>query len=167
MRTAIVYYSCTGNTARLAEVIHQALKERGVESVNLRIESPVSNQAFLRQCWGAFCRRKAAIEPINFDLSGYDLVFVGSPVWAFGPAPPLNTYLAECQGLKGKSAVTLLTYGSGVGKGRAANLIKKALLNKGVKEITSLAVGEMGLRTNLAGVKRKVVKLIEGLLSSF
>ncbi len=166
MRAAVVYYSCTGNTARLAELIHQSLKEKGIESANLRIKSPVSNRAFLKQGWDAFRRKKAVVEDVNFDLSGYDLVFMGSPVWAFSPAPPVNTYLAECQGLEGKSAVTFLTYGSGVGKGRAQGLIKKALLDKGAKKVTSIAVGEMGLRTNLAGVKRKVIKLIEELRSS-
>ncbi len=164
MRAAVVYYSCTGNTARLADLIHQILKEKGIESVNLKIKSSMSDRTFLAQCRGAFLGKYADIEPMDFNLSGYDLIFIGSPVWAFSPAPPLNTYLAECQDLEGKSAVTFLTYGSGVGKGRAANLIKKALLDKGVKEVTSIAVGEMGLRTNLAGAKRKVVNLIEGLL---
>jgi NAD(P)H-dependent FMN reductase len=70
---------------------------------------------------------------VNFDLSGYDLICFGTPVWAFGPTPAMNTYLADCSGLEGKEIILFATYGSGAGKERCLNYMQNILAQKGAK----------------------------------
>jgi len=34
--------------------------------------------------------------PFDINPEGYDLIFIGTPVWAWEPAPPLKTFFSTC-----------------------------------------------------------------------
>ena len=55
------------------------------------------------------------------DVSAYDLILVGSPVWSGYPATPVHTFLA--QALRGNWLVSILTW--------AAKVIMKTTLSSG------------------------------------
>jgi hypothetical protein len=50
---------------------------------------------------------KTVIEPESIDISGFDLVVFGSPVWAFKPTPVIH---AAIEGLKGCMVNLLLRF---------------------------------------------------------
>ena len=77
-----------------------------------------------------------------FDTAGYDLICVGSPVWAFAPAPAVNTYIDKIRNLKGKDTLCFITYGSGTGTERCLTAMKAALRDKGAFRFFSLKVQE-------------------------
>lgn len=131
MRTAIVYYSYTGKTHRLAQVIIGVLKSKGEEAIPVRIRPLKEETNFFIQCKDSFIRKKPELYRTLLDLKNYDRIILGSPVWAFSPAPPINTYLEKCSSLEGKEAVCFVTYGSGSGKGRALEVMIKGLQAKG------------------------------------
>ena len=141
MRSVVIYYSYSGNTKRVSQVLTGLLAAKGeVESVEL--VSLDEAESFLAQCKRAFLRRRAKIQPVNFDLSRYDLICVGTPVWAFGPAPAINTYLDKCFGLEAKEVILFTTYGSGVGKERCLNYMQDILAKKGVKTFKRFSVSQ-------------------------
>lgn len=130
MKLLIVYYSYSGNTRKVAKALVETLKAKG-QAEELELIAQDEAKSFLGQCSRAFKHQRARISEVNFDLSKYDLVCFGTPVWAFGPAPALNTYLDKCSGVSGKDIILFSTYGSGAGKERCLDYMQKILSDKG------------------------------------
>ena len=133
MKTAIVYYSYSGNTHRVAQIILEILKNKGEEAVPVRIRPLKEETKFMLQCKDAFLGKRPDLYKTLLDLKDFDRVILGSPVWAFKPAPAINTYLDKCSSLDGKSAILFVTYGSGVGKDKTLEAIKNRLEKRGAR----------------------------------
>jgi hypothetical protein len=67
--------------------------------------------------------RTTASRQAPADLSGYDLLVLGSPTYWFTPSWPIRTYLGRLGDLEGQRTVTLVT-GMGAGERSAALLDK-------------------------------------------
>ncbi len=130
MKSAIIYYSFTGNTHRIACLFADILKNKGEEAVLVKIRPLKEETTFLRQCKEAFLSKKPELYRTLLDLKDFDRVIIGSPVWAFKPAPAINTYIEQCGSLQGKTAICFVTYGSVIGKDRALEIMKKTLVAK-------------------------------------
>ncbi len=139
MKTAIIYYSHSGNTGQVAEVLKNYLSQKGAVDV-IELKALDEADGFFGQCARAFNRKKATIQVVNFNLSGYDLICIGTPVWAFGPAPAVNTYIDNCQGIAGKQIVLFSTYGSGAGNKRCIDYIQDILTQKGANAFKRFSV---------------------------
>lgn len=130
-KAIIVYYSYSGNTEKVAAILKEELSKNYNCDI-LKIETINESASFLKQCYNAFNKKKAAIkEGLLTDLTDYELVVFGTPVWAFRMAPGLRTYLDKCTDLEGKKAVCFATYGSGAGKNKCIREICKIAKNKG------------------------------------
>ncbi|MDO5425141.1 MAG: flavodoxin [Eubacteriales bacterium] len=99
MATIILYYSQTGNTEHIATRIHENL---GCDL--LKIE-PDSNE-------GGFMKLPSGFRTEIPDLSQYDIVFVGYPVWAHDVPPFVQKFIANCN-LTGKIVIPFSTYAMG------------------------------------------------------
>lgn len=115
MKTLIVYYSMEGNTDYMAGRIAEKL-----DADTLRIE-PVKaylSKGFLKFLWGgksAIMEEKPKLKPYDADLSQYDRIIFGTPVWASNITPPLRTFALENkEELRGKKlAAFVCEAGSG------------------------------------------------------
>jgi len=145
MRSAIIYYSFTGNTKKVAGILAEYLRQKGeVELIELK---PLDeSKSFFGQGRRAFSHTRAKLEPVNFDLSQYDLVCFGTPVWAFAPVPAMNTYLDNCTGVEGKEAILFTTYGSGTGNERCLNYMQDALSKKGAKSFKRFSIQQFKVK---------------------
>jgi len=139
MKSIIIYYSCTGNTQKAAYALWEYLKPQS-EVDFIELKGLDESHSFFGQCQRAFWHKKAAIQPVNLDLRTYDLICMGTPVWAFGPAPAMNTYLDKCFGLEGKPIILFSTYGSGTGNERCLNYMQSILSKKGAKEFKRFSI---------------------------
>jgi hypothetical protein len=95
-RVLIVYYSLTGNTARVARDLAARL-DADIES----IQDKDHKAGFLGQLVGAFDawrKTPATIEPIQRDPAGYESILVGTPVWAGQMTPAIRAYLRSTSG---------------------------------------------------------------------
>jgi flavodoxin len=155
MKSIIIYYSLTGNTKEVADVLREYLKSIGdVEAIELK-GLDVSNK-FFNQAVRAFRHKRAKLQPVNFDLANYDLICLGTPVWAFGSTPAMNTYLDKCSGLEGKEVILFTTYSSGVGRERCLNYMQDILAKKGAKQFRRFFIQE-----NKVNDKEQVVSKIK------
>jgi len=145
MKSAIIYYSYSGNTKKVAEILAELLGESG-QVQQMELIAPEESKSFLAQCRKALYHLKAKINPVQVDLSGFDLICLGSPVWAFAPAPAMNTYLDVCTGLEGKKVILFTTYGSGTGNQRCLRYIQDLLSKKGVKSFICFSVGQIKIK---------------------
>jgi flavodoxin len=91
MKTLLVYYSRTGNTKKITESIS--------ESLNCDIEEIVDKDkrsgiiGYIKSGYQASRGKMGVIEEPKYDLSQYELVIIGTPVWAGKMAVPVKAYL--------------------------------------------------------------------------
>ncbi len=114
MAVCIVYHSETGNTRTVAERLASLVGGDLVEVKDLARYSKVG--MYLRGGRRAMKRERAAIEPAVIDVSAYDTVVVGTPVWAGNPTPAINAAISALVGIEGKPAVVFCTFGGMPGK---------------------------------------------------
>jgi flavodoxin len=92
-KTLVVYYSLTGHTRQIAEAIAAAL-DADLEV----IEDTFNRDTGLgrpRSAIEALLGLRSSITPPKHDLSEYDLVVVGTPVWAARLSSPVRAYLSQ------------------------------------------------------------------------
>ena len=118
MKTAIVYYSYEGNCALVAERIKPVLNADPV-----RLET-VSKNGFIGFISCLLTGKNPALKPHGFDPSNYDLIVLGTPVWAFSPAPVMQSFLSETR-IRGKKIALFLCHDGGMKK--AMDKFKKML----------------------------------------
>lgn len=127
MKTCIIYHSYSGITKKLAERIHGSCGGDLVEVVPLQKYNTLT--AYTVGCMRARNQECDPIDPDAIDVSTYDLIVLGTPVWMYKPTPAVNAAVAALQGCEGKRAVIFATCG---GKpGQTIPLLRHALSEKG------------------------------------
>jgi flavodoxin len=120
----IVYYSLTGSTRFIADSLSNSMDADLLELKPLKELNPEKGTKFM---WGgaqSTMKKKPDLEPIELDPEGYDLIIIGTPVWAWNFTPPVRSFLSMFD-LTDKK-VALWTCSAGAGN-RAMGLFKKAL----------------------------------------
>jgi len=138
MKILVIYYSQTGRTKRVAKELTDILGSRGAEVKQARIE-PEEERDYNTNITEARKGVAAKVKLTLTDVSVYDLLCMGTPVWSSAPAPSVNGYLATCSGLEGKKAACFATYGGGSARSTLEKLRAK-LEEKGAKVIGSLGI---------------------------
>jgi len=87
----IVYYSRTGTTKKIAEFIRERLDCDIEEIISVKSRSGV--MGYILSGKEATLKIQAKIKEISKDPANYDLVIVGTPVWAWNISSPIRTYL--------------------------------------------------------------------------
>ena len=111
-KVLVLYYSQTSNTKVVAEEIASKL---GADIEEIVPAEPYDGdfQATIERCMKE--RNEGfipEIQPIKADLSAYDVIFLGYPIWFGTYAPPVNAFLNQVD-LSGKKVVPFCTFGSG------------------------------------------------------
>ena len=158
MKTAVVYFSWSGNTRFAAETI---AKKAGADLFEIKAETPY-NGDFGKCCDEAKpeCQGKTLrpIKPIEgLDLAKYNLVFVGSPNWWGTMAPPVRTWVTQSKAaLKGKTVCLFQTHGGGgmqrVGKDFAE------VIGDAAKVLSPKAFGGSSIKANVAALEAFVTE---------
>ena len=137
MRTLVAYFSATGTTARVARRLAEAV---GADLFEIVPEQPYTaadldwrekNSRSSHEMADEKCR--PAIAGDALDVSGYDTVFVGFPIWWYVEPRIIDTFL-EAHDLSGKKVIPFATSGSsGLGKApqRMASLAPGATVLEG------------------------------------
>lgn len=124
----VVYYSRSGNTEAMAREIARRFQ---ANIVRLKAESyPQTFGGWLRATRDAYFKNPAVIAPEKTDMSGYGLVFLGSPIWLYAPAPPLLTYV-EKNDFQGKHVILFNTFNSKFGSEAIQDFRKMVETRKG------------------------------------
>lgn len=151
MKTIVVCHSFSGVTHGDAEQVRSAC---GGDLVGVRPRQPHTKMtAFTLGCIRARSGRPDAVEPALIDVSGYDRIVIGTPVWAWRPTPVILGAVEALAGADGKSAVVFATCGAEAGE--TLLVLRAALAAKGVG-----VVGEFSFTTPEAKDDRKVGALI-------
>lgn len=159
MKTLIVYYSYSGITEAVIDIFRGVLEKKSEVKIQ-RLKPKEEITSFLGQCRAARFKKRCEIEEALFDVSSYDTIILGSPVWAFAPAPAINTYLDKVTGLNNKKLIVLLTSGSGLGVKNCFKYINNILSSKGVSSISEINIPNAKMKD-----KSFVISILEKALS--
>ena len=125
LRKLVLFYSHTGGTRYIAQAIANAAGADLVEIKTLKPLSTFKPWLILSGGFQAVSGRKPKIQPLPKKPETYDLIFIGTPIWASRFAPALRTWLAEA-GLKGKR-LALFASSAGGKPGRVFTELRAAL----------------------------------------
>lgn len=121
----IAYFSWSGNTKQLADVIQEQI---GGELFEIEPETPYTDDINELSGIALQEQRNNARPPLNSiveDMSQYDVIFVGFPNWWNNMPMPVFTFLEEYD-FSGKTVIPFTTYGNG-GWGKSVDSIKETL----------------------------------------
>lgn len=91
----VVYYSYTGHTKMIAKSIQKKLNCDILEIKPVKEYSRDYNQVVSEEQNNGSSNKKPEIQKIDKDLSKYDEIIIGSPVWWYTIAPVIRTFLTE------------------------------------------------------------------------
>ena len=110
-KTLVVYYSRTGNTKKIGDEIARRMKAEVEEIITLKDRKGI--KGYIVSGFEASKKRSASIEKIKEDPKDYDLVIIGTPVWAWNISSPIRTYLEKKKDSFNKVAFFCTQGGSG------------------------------------------------------
>lgn len=139
MKSLIIYYSRTGNTARIAHRLFEALGEKGKAEI-FQLQYSGREKSLMSKLLSWVIPARLELGDVPFDIKDYDTLCIGIPVWGGHPAPPVSAYIKECKNTDGKKIVCLLIYGVESSAERCLNYIKEILDKKGRSEIIAMDI---------------------------
>lgn len=136
-KTLVAYYSRTGNTAELAKKIAAATE---ADTFKIEVTDPNHYPSDYTET------TKIAQEEINNDavvaintapdLSEYDTIFIGTPVWWGTMSIPVKSFLRE-NDMSGKTIAPFVTHGGG---GASRTFTDIATESRGANNLTGLEI---------------------------
>ena len=157
MKICIIYHSETGNTRHVAQHLASACDGKLIDITDRGSYNSLTR--FLVWCKMSMGEEKTAIEPSSIDVSEFDQLIFGSPVWAFKPTPAIHAAIDSLKGCEGKRATAFCTHG---GKpGQTAETFQKWIEARGMK-----CVGNANIHVKDIENEKKTRELASALIKS-
>ena len=137
MKTAIVYYSMSGNTRMVCEQAAQALS---AELICIEPEKAFPDKGFKKFLWGGKCavfKDKPELLPYLFNADEFDRVVIATPVWASNMTPPIRSFVTENQNALKNKRIAVIVCCSGGGAEKAIERIRELI---GISALEASAV---------------------------
>ena len=154
----IVYYSLTGNTQFIAEALRDSIEADILELKPIKELNPESGTKFM---WGGFqstMKKKPELMDFNINPLEYDLIILGTPVWAWNISPPMRPFLSKSDLSSKKVALWMSHAGDGVkAMGRFKEIMDSA-------NIVDTITFQMPLKKDSDKNKEKAIAWIQGIV---
>jgi len=127
----IVYYSLTGNTRFIAEALNDSTEADILEIKPIKELNADSSSRFV---WGGYqstMKKKPKLVDFDIDPLEYDLIILGTPVWAWNISPPMRSFLSNVDLTGKKVALWMCHAGDGI---KAMKRFKETLKNANIIE---------------------------------
>lgn len=129
-KSLVLYYSQTNTTKQVAELIQQAVGA-DIEAIDATVPYDGDFLATIARGQKEIAEGNGPeLNPIQSNVSAYDTIYIGYPVWFGTYACPIMTLLKTVD-LSGKVIVPFCTFGSG-GLNTSINDLKNALPNTNI-----------------------------------
>ncbi len=137
MNICIIVHSQTGNTLQFAKLLADKLQARGnsLDIIELRTNVPVISGS--------------VNHTINFeiknlpDISNYDVIIAGGPVWSFSVSPVIYKAITRLPAMKGKKFLPFVTMTApliSMGGTSSLKLMSEAAANLGAEILPGVAI---------------------------
>ena len=129
MKKVFIYYSRTGN----GDIIADKLNEYNIDIRKIEPKKNISNIFFFTMMQGGFkalVKFKDKLKDYDKDISSYDEIIIGSPIWFDRVSSPINRILKDID-LKDKKVSFILWSASGVAN-KATERLNKEFSNSDI-----------------------------------
>ena len=114
MKSLIVYYSRTSTTRKIADEISKKLKADKEEIIDQKNrKGPIG---YIIGGKDAMAKKLTKINELKKNPANYDLLVIGTPVWAFTMTPAIRTFLTKIKDYNKKLALFFTAGSSGMKK---------------------------------------------------
>lgn len=156
----VIYYSRSGNTEAMAREIARRFQ---ADMIKLKAESyTLDFKGWINANLDAWNQNPVVIDPETIDISKYNLIILGSPIWYFRPAPPLWTFV-EKNNFQGKAVVLFNTFNSRF-KSEEIQRYKELIQNKGGRLLDHIYVRRGRIYNQISG--SELIKNTQKLLNA-
>ena len=121
MKRIFIYYSLSGNGDKVANY----LMSKGIDVRKVLLKKPFPTSKFgsiMKSGFLATINHKSKLLDFNSDVSSYDEIIIGSPIWNSRLSSPINSLLDKIE-LSGKDVTFILYSGSGK-ENKATEILK-------------------------------------------
>ncbi len=153
-KAVIIYYSLEGNTKEVANYISRKFNIHSIEVVSKKTYPKHGPKKYLVGGYDVIKKYTPRIEEINIE--DYDVVFLGSPIWAGTFAPPIRTLIKSGK-LQGKNIHYFYTHKGGAMN--ASNKIEECDLNI----VSTLSIANVS--SNMADIKPLVINWVSEIVN--
>lgn len=87
LKILVAYYSFSSKTGSVAKDLAESID---ADLMELKTDKKIDSSNFLNFSWDK--GRKFKLLESEKDPADYDLIFVGTPIWAWAPAPPIYAF---------------------------------------------------------------------------
>ena len=115
MKKLVIFYSLEGNTAFVAEAIAEAIDAEILELKPKKDLNPKSFVRFFRGGMQMIFKIKPVLMEFDKNIENYDILFIGTPVWAANFTPSLRSLFSKVN-IKNKKIALFCCYGDNPGK---------------------------------------------------
>ena len=125
MKAAVIFYSLSGNTAYVAERIKERLN---ADLIPLRPKQEYPKRGLIKFYQGgksAVRAEEPELIPCSADLQSYDVLILGTPVWAGTFTPPMRTFLKQNRNILKEKKVAVYVCCSGGGGFKTIDKIRQ------------------------------------------
>lgn len=134
MSNLVVFFSFEGNTKFIAETI---AKTMNADILELKTSKKYPTEGLGKYFWGGksvIFGEKPELTNDSVDLSQYETVLIGTPIWAGSFTPPIKSFISQNK-IHGKRIAFFASHGGG-GAQKCFAKLKEALPgNKFIDEI--------------------------------
>lgn len=123
MKKLFIYYSRTGR----GDIVAQKMQEKGYDIRKVETVKSLPKSFFWAMMVGGFqagAKKKAALKEFDQDISNYEEIVIGSPIWNGAFTPAINSVLSLLD-LSNKKLSFVFYSGSGEGKKAVKRLNKE------------------------------------------
>lgn len=97
MKSIVIYYSFEGNTKLIAHTVQEVV---GAGLIQLQVIEERKSKLFTKYFWGGrqvMTKKEPELQPYSFNAGDFDLIFLGTPVWAWHFTPAMRSFLKKEQ----------------------------------------------------------------------
>jgi flavodoxin len=131
MKTLVIYFSLTGSTEFVAKIISKQLKADLCEVVDKKHKK---GKLIYLKGGAASIREELTKIEVSKSIEDYDLIIVGSPIWAGKITPAIRTFLS-LNDFSQKKGAFFVTLGGDKPEKSLENMRKTTGFNSIVKEL--------------------------------
>ncbi len=111
----VAYYSFEGTTELIATAITKITHS---DLLSIKPVNELKSKGFSKYFWGGsqvFMKKSPLLVDFDLDLTQYEMIFIGTPIWAGTYAPPIKSFF-ESPALKNKNIYFFYTHDGGPGR---------------------------------------------------
>ena len=165
MKKAVVFYSLDGNTRIIADEIAKKFEAEVFELEEVK-KRPEGMKVFMTAGFQAFFGVKTKLKDnYSQQMNGFDMIYIGTPIWAAKPVPAVNSFLAGI--VPDGKRFFVFTVQAGPADGtpnKAAQKIAGRLKAKGAAEVEAASFKGADIGKSITGEQAK--KLVDEVIEA-